>query len=307
MCGVRHWQVYLPGTTFVLNLDHNPLTHLREQKNPRGKFSRWLAELEELDFSVQYIPGMFNVKAVVLSRNQAASDIQPPTKFEENIFAFFGYKDGFCFSSSVKRGTIERSLDIRCHKTHPEWRKILKGKLKRVQLQLRVCDGKLTKSGRTIIPPSLQKLIVTEYHNVADFRTDKIYSLLKDRYYWPGMYNYIKLFSQDCQTCQKTKCATSPPKASLVPIFIPNAPKQILSIDIAYLPKDNKGYQYLLLIGDIFSKFVQALPLKDQTAPKIVDALLSNWIYINGSAFYLLSGQGLNVDREVMAEICNKL
>ena len=183
----------------------------------------------------------------------------------------------------------------------------MKGKLKRVQLQLRVCDGKLTKSGRTIIPPSLQKLIVTEYHNVADFRTDKIYSLLKDRYYWPGMFNYIKLFSQGCETCQKTKCSTSPPKASLVPIFIPNAPMQIPSIDIAYLPKDDKGCQYLLLIGDIFSKFVQALPLKDQTAPKIVDALLTNWIYINGSAFYLLSGQGLNVDREVMAEICNKL
>ena len=108
MCGVRHWQVYLAGTTFVLNLDHNPLTHLREQKNPRGKFSRWLAELEELDYSVQYIPGMFNVKAVVLSRNQAASDIQPPTKFEKNIFAFFGYKDGFGFRVQLKE---EQSKD----------------------------------------------------------------------------------------------------------------------------------------------------------------------------------------------------
>ena len=92
---VRHWHVYLAGTTFTLNSDHNPLTHLREQKDPRGKFARWLAELEEFDYSVQYIPGKFNIKADALSRNKAASDIQPPTEFEENIYALFGNKGGF--------------------------------------------------------------------------------------------------------------------------------------------------------------------------------------------------------------------
>ena len=58
----------------------------------------------------------------------------------------------------------------------------------------------------------------------------------------------------------------------------------------------------------IFSRNSYKLyPLKDQTAPKIVDALLRNWIYIHGSPFYLLSDQGSNVDGEVMAEICNEL
>ena len=281
------------------------MTHLREQKDPRGKFARWLAELEEFDYSVQYIPGKFNIKADALSRNKAASDIQPPTEFEENIYALFGNKEGF--RVQLKEEQSKDPLISDATKCVLNGEKISKGKLKRVQLQLRVCDGILTKSGRPIIPPSLRKLIVTEYHNIAHFGTDKVYSLLKDRYYWPSMYNYIKLFSQGCETCQKTKCTTSPPKAPLVPMFIPNAPMQFLSIDIAYLPKDNNGYQYLLLIGDIFSKFVQAVPLKDQTAPKIVDALLRNWIYIHGSPFYLLSDQGSNVDGEVMAEICNEL
>ena len=35
---VRHWHVYLAGVTFILKSDHNPLVHLREQKDPRGKF-----------------------------------------------------------------------------------------------------------------------------------------------------------------------------------------------------------------------------------------------------------------------------
>ena len=136
---------------------------------------------------------------------------------------------------------------------------------------MKLVDGLLTKSGRPVIPPTLRRLIVTEMQNIAHFGTDKVYQLLKDRYYWPNMYNYIKVFSQGCETCQQPKCDSSPPKAPLSPMYIPHAPMQFVSIDIAYLPKDHQGYQYILLIGGVFSKFVSAVPLKDQTAPSIVD------------------------------------
>ena len=121
------------------------------------------------------------------------------------------------------------------------------------------------------------------------------------------MFDYIKSFILCCETCQRTKCNTRPPKAPLTDMFIPNAPMQFISIDIGYLPKDNHGYQYILLIGDIFSKFVQIIPLKDQTAPVIIDALLSSWIFVHGKPLYLLSDQGSNVDGQVMRNICNEL
>ena len=200
----------------------------------------------------------FNIKADALSRNKAASDIKPPMEFEGNIYALFGNKGGF--RVQLKEEQSKDPLISEATKCVLNGDKISRGKLNRVQLQLRVCDGVLTKSGHPIIPPSLRKLIVTEYHNIAHLGTDKFYSLLKDRNYWPSMYNYIKLFSQGCETCQKTKCATSPPKAPLVPMFIPNAPMQFLSIDIPYLPKDNNGYQYILLIGDIFQHSYKPYP-----------------------------------------------
>ena len=53
---VRHWYVYLAGTSFILNSDHNPLVYLRNQKDPRGKFGCWITELEEFDYMVKYIP-----------------------------------------------------------------------------------------------------------------------------------------------------------------------------------------------------------------------------------------------------------
>ena len=80
---------------------------------------------------------------------------------------------------------------------------------------------------------------------------------------------------------------------------------QFISLDIALMPQDNHGYQFVLLIGDIFSKFIHAVALKDQTAYYIVDAVLKNWIYVHSMPYYLLTDQGSNVDGEIMGEICN--
>ena len=60
------------------------------------------------------------------------------------------------------------------------------------------------------------------------------------------------------------------------------------------------------LIGDIFSKYIEAVPLRDQSASTAVDALLDYWIIYHGNPFYLLSDQGSNIDGLVIDEICLK-
>ena len=60
---------------------------MRSQKDPRGKFSRWITELEEYSYTVKYLPGSENVKADPLSRNKAAGLTQPQSKLEEKIYS----------------------------------------------------------------------------------------------------------------------------------------------------------------------------------------------------------------------------
>ena len=71
------------------------------------------------------------------------------------------------------------------------------------------------------------------------------------------------------------------------------------------MPQDNHGYQYVLLIRDIFSKVIQSVALKDQTANSIVETFLKHWVDIHGTPYFLLTDQGSNVDGETMHEICN--
>ena len=79
---------------------------------------------------------------------------------------------------------------------------------------------------------------------------------------------------------------------------------EFISIDIQYMPLDDKMFKYVLLIGDIFSKYIEAVPMFAQTAPRIIDALYEKWI-LKHSCPSSLSDQGSNVDGKLMQEICN--
>ena len=70
------------------------------------------------------------------------------------------------------------------------------------------------------------------------------------------------------------------------------------------MPEDDNGIKYVLLIGDLFTKYVEAVTLRDQSAISIVTALNEKWIFHHGSPLYLLSDQASNVDGKAVREVC---
>ena len=60
--------------------------YLRNQKDPHGKFSWWITELEEYNYTIKYVPGVENVKADPFSRNRAADPAQPESQLESKTY-----------------------------------------------------------------------------------------------------------------------------------------------------------------------------------------------------------------------------
>ena len=201
---VRHWRVYLAGTSFVPNSDHNPLTHLRSQRDLRGKFRRWISELEEFYYSIQYITGRSNVKTDALSHNTAAFHSQPSSEFESNIYVMF--TSNYTFLDQLKEEQTKDPCICSTKDAIHSGKKVTGDWLKRVQHKLRISDGVPNKSGRLVLLPALRKLIVAEYHNISLLGTDKIDAVLKERFYWPNIYQQVKTITAGRQTCQKTMC-----------------------------------------------------------------------------------------------------
>ena len=302
LLALRKWHVYLAGTNFTIYSDHNPLSHLRQKKDPRGKLARWLAEMEEYDYNVKYIPGKNNVKADPFSRNKHAITDDTLSEFENKIYAF---SDSNAFAQQLIQDQNSDPTIAAAKHCIEQNLSITAGRFKRIQGQLRIEKGILTKAGRPIVPPSLRKHVTTELHKSSHCGTDKLYSLLKKRFFWPNMYRYVKHFIANCEPCGRCKVDNNPGKAPLLPMVIPEAPMQFVSIDIATLPTDTEGFRYILLMGDIFSKYIEATAMRDQTASTIVSCMLKSWIMRHGNPFYLLSDQGSNVDGNTMHAICN--
>lgn len=65
---IIHYRPYLYGSHFTVKSDHKPLTYLFALKDPSSRLTRIRLDLEEYNFTVEYIAGKSNVVADALSR-----------------------------------------------------------------------------------------------------------------------------------------------------------------------------------------------------------------------------------------------
>lgn len=65
---IKHFKPYVYGVHFTVKSDHKPLSYLFALKDPSSRLTRIRLDLEEFDFTVEYIKGKDNVLADALSR-----------------------------------------------------------------------------------------------------------------------------------------------------------------------------------------------------------------------------------------------
>ena len=113
------------------------------------------------------------------------------------------------------------------------------------------------------------------------------------------MFRCVQNYMADCEICAKCKADSINPKAPLIPVVVPESPMEFVSFDIAHMEPDAEGYRYLLLMGDVFSKYIEAVPLKEQSSANIIHALWNSWITKNWCPMYMLSDQGGNYSADL--------
>ena len=174
----------------------------------------------------------------------------PADDLDKKIYAVFTTGDNFMQQLKCEQGNDPVIRDA----TDKLLRgiKIETGRLRHVQKQLRIENDILTKNGRLIIPKALRPFIVQELHKGIHPGGENLYKLIQTRFYWPNLFRYVRNHIKVCETCQQCKPGVRPPKAPLLPISEPELPMQFITIDIAYMVKDDNGNKYMLIIGDLF-------------------------------------------------------
>ena len=129
-----------------------------------------------------------------------------------------------------------------------------------------ISDSILKVKDRIFVPKILRKKVLTSTHYGHQGMENMLNKLLAD-YFWPKMKHDVHDFVRNCRICSLVK-----PKfvnAELKPYLL-DAPMQLVVTDyIGPLPSD-KGYRYILVIMDAFSRFPEMYPVRDLTTATLI-------------------------------------
>ena len=111
--------------------------------------------------------------------------------------------------------------------------------------------------------------------------TEKTYQRVAVSYFWPNLFRDVTEYVRRCDLCQRTKVEQTGP-AGLMGRRIADGPWTVIATDIiGPLPRSKAGFQYILVIQDLFTKWVECKALRSATGSKISEALeelvISRW------------------------------
>jgi transposase InsO family protein len=127
-----------------------------------------------------------------------------------------------------------------------------------------------------VIPPAKSQHVIWRYldHILASHPGWKeTYRATRQRFYWKGLKNDVRLYVKSCHICACTKPLNSRPDDPMTSRK-PRQPWEVISIDLmGPYPRTSKGKSYILVATDCFSRWTEAYPLGTATAKNIVETL----------------------------------
>ena len=158
-----------------------------------------------------------------------------------------------------------------------------------------------------VVPESFRDDLLRLYHNQphgGHLGGNKMASRLRLTYFWPKMGADCKQYSRGCATCDSRKPPrpTRQGKMELRPLA---GPWQRIAIDVlSGFNTSKKGNTLLLVVMDEYSKWPEVIPLRNQKAETIAEALVQNIFYRFGIPQVMHSDKASNLG---MSHICKNV
>ena len=251
---------------------------------------RWRMALEEFDVTFHYIKGEKNVVADALSRLMIA-DLQSPNEeammaeeaFDMAEASWRQFYQPITFveiSREQKKDKMVQTLQTQApdrlgevfedigKKTGPD----------RVVTELDSND----KQQRILIPASLRQRLMAWYHAMLVHPGgERMYNTLRQHYTWPNMHLEIKQYVKTCNACQRGKRGLKG-QGKLPLKDIETEPWKDIAVDLAgpweAVIDNQKVYFHTFTVIDVFTGWVEIIPISTKKMETIRDLFLREWI-----------------------------
>ena len=128
--------------------------------------------------------------------------------------------------------------------------------------------GKKADAALMVPPPSEWRGLVEKAHCVAHSGAEKVCQLLRNEYFWPRMFEMVRLIIQKCDLCERVN--HGPTEKKTVRPVVPRSALEVFDevwMDlIGEVPVSARGNRYLLVMTDSRTRYAVAVPLRSKTA-----------------------------------------
>ncbi|UYV66258.1 K02A2.6-like [Cordylochernes scorpioides] len=334
---IEHFHHYLYGQEFILRSDHASLQWLLNFKNPEGQLARWIQRLQEYQVKIQHRPGKRHQNADALSRRPCVPQCGHCARVEDKygvrqvtVQESDEVEEQHWTGQALRKAQREDRdllpmINWKESDEKPSWEDVAPYSPKTKSLwslwnSLTLRDGVLYRkwesddgkheSWKLVLPRSHVPLALQEMHSSptgGHFGIRKTLAKARERFCWPESRADVEKWCRNCTQCSARKGPTTRSKGKLK-IYNVGAPFERIAIDVAGpFPKSDLGNKYILVIMDYFTKWPVAVPIPDQEASTVSEALLQDWVCIFGVPRILHSDQGRNFESNIFQELCRRL
>ena len=286
---IRRYRPYLGQKPFTLKTNQHVLTWLHRLRNEKEKLSRWALLLEELTFTVEHCQTIkSNELPLALSQHPVGiaeridgterllppDNPQNPTPSYPEVFSVVTDNLASAIIGGHQQDPAISKIVLNLE-NYPEYT-IIEGGLWR----------KIQNHWKLLVPEELKTRVLFEYHDstlAGHPGGEETLRAIQDHYTWPHLRRDVREHVRQCRLCACTK-ATRPRHQDNLRPHQPRKPWETLAIDLTGpYPRSGRGKKYILVVTDLFSRWVEAFALGSSETPVILRTLdrevFSRWGY----------------------------
>ena len=317
---VKHFLYYVEGQTFTIFTDHKPLVSAikmkSETQSPRQ--ARQLSSISEYSTDIQHVAGKANVVADALSRIEVkpSSEIggagtvpgsaefrtgsashpvqfpgQAPENFDEDAvqpLVCYAIHKGIDYEALAQAQT--ESAEIQLYRTSCTGLRLKDVPFDNGSFSV-LCDVS-TGRARPIVPEAWREAVFHAIHGLSHPGIETTKKLVSTKFVWHGLKKYIGQRAKQCLECQRSKVQRHT-KAPLQKLPTPKSRFGHVQIDLVGPLPVCQGFEYLMTVVDRFTRWPEAVPIKDMKAPTVAKAYVTNWVSRMGVPADMTSDRGV--------------
>lgn len=250
--GVHKFRHYIEGRAVTIFTDHKPLVGAMSNAADRSpRQTNHLSFVAEFCTDIQHISGKSNVVADALSRAPTVTAILSPDIDYDQL------------------ATEQSTMDVD---------NLTSLKLEKIPFNNTsvLCDVS-TGIPRPLLPKAWARRAFDAIHNLSHSAARPTLRAISCRFVWHGMKADVKSWCRSCHPCQISKVH----RHVRAPLQTPPTPDRrfgSLHVDIVGPLPESEGMRYLFTIVDRYTRWPEAIPMKEIKAEDCAAALVRHWV-----------------------------